>query len=728
MSALENNLHRVDGMLSSVRRSEMSGNTNIDSVGLDKKISRVLRLRDMFQTGIIRPIEEIDDPVTPPMPTSDKQISDERLRFLSNTHYSAHIFNSHVHQTSSTPLPSPVYYSILNHTPPFRCYSSDAPSENYQTLPGSPPLSTLRAHQANFAKTQTAGTKNLNKDPSLPNGTNPTAPSRPSPLASDPSPPLPPATPPKPSYLPLDIIPPVNRPTAFSKSKVSTELQKSIAIFESGNTSQPATQNGPAKPVRVTSKPPGKTNGALEARRNVFQPSARTDTLQTSAQPQQRRGLSSAQQESSVTISIPPRQSIPEINSHATVVPNRNGSSQPTLSLQIPPTGFPCGGSTPKSSPLSAGVSDSDQNETEYESVESYRPGLSSAGPGRLSSWQGTSELNRISPSVPGTESVQDFIVQSNAFRTSPNYMLEAAHLDHAMPTLQHAETIAVTTPDEDDDSDGVMERPTCPVPNLPVPASLKVVAVDPEGVHILEDGNFVYAVPGLPGYMDSYPAESDVVQLRSCKVPNHPNDAAGKHPQNSSPEDNGSLLPDSSHDSFNKRVRFSGDPILIFSTYSTSEYDRRNDEVDPLAASAEYELEKHLEEMDLFNVDLQKSAQGLGISILGLGVDNVGGEQKLGIFIKALTPGGAAEANGKIMVYDQIVEVDGISLVGVSQQFAAQTLRSTKDVVHFVLAREKDPANSRIAQLLAEQEQDEVERAPNPVERRYAGFQLSNQ
>ncbi|OON20674.1 PDZ/DHR/GLGF domain protein [Opisthorchis viverrini] len=121
-------------------------------------------------------------------------------------------------------------------------------------------------------------------------------------------------------------------------------------------------------------------------------------------------------------------------------------------------------------------------------------------------------------------------------------------------------------------------------------------------------------------------------------------------------------------------------------------------------------------------------SAQGLGISILGLGVDNVGGEQKLGIFIKALTPGGAAEANGKIMVYDQIVEVDGISLVGVSQQFAAQTLRSTKDVVHFVLAREKDPANSRIAQLLAEQEQDEVERAPNPVERRYAGFQVFNQ
>ncbi|KAF6772915.1 hypothetical protein AHF37_08365, partial [Paragonimus kellicotti] len=85
-----------------------------------------------------------------------------------------------------------------------------------------------------------------------------------------------------------------------------------------------------------------------------------------------------------------------------------------------------------------------------------------------------------------------------------------------------------------------------------------------------------------------------------------------------------------------------------IYSTHSTLEYNRRNDEIDPLAASAEYELEKHLEEMELINVDLQKGPQGLGISILGLGVDNVGGDQKLGIFIKALTPGGAAEANGQ--------------------------------------------------------------------------------
>ncbi|CAI2737730.1 unnamed protein product, partial [Dicrocoelium dendriticum] len=98
----------------------------------------------------------------------------------------------------------------------------------------------------------------------------------------------------------------------------------------------------------------------------------------------------------------------------------------------------------------------------------------------------------------------------------------------------------------------------------------------------------------------------------------------------------------------------------------------------------------------------------GLGISILGLGVDNIGGDQKLSIFIKSLTPGGAAEANGQIQVFDQIVEVDGINLVGVSQQFAAQTLRNTREVVHFILARERNPTNGRVAQLLAEQEEED--------------------
>jgi len=101
-----------------------------------------------------------------------------------------------------------------------------------------------------------------------------------------------------------------------------------------------------------------------------------------------------------------------------------------------------------------------------------------------------------------------------------------------------------------------------------------------------------------------------------------------------------------------------------------------------------------------------------------------------MGIFIKIVTPGGVAAKDGRVKEGDQIIEVNGQSLVGVTQTHAATVLRSALGTVSFLLGREKvvkqQQANHQQEPVQFEESQTTVSPESSALEEEGNGFDFS--
>ncbi|XP_042565613.1 afadin-like [Clupea harengus] len=76
---------------------------------------------------------------------------------------------------------------------------------------------------------------------------------------------------------------------------------------------------------------------------------------------------------------------------------------------------------------------------------------------------------------------------------------------------------------------------------------------------------------------------------------------------------------------------------------------------------------------------------RGLGLSIVAA---KGAGQNKLGIFIKSVVKGGAAHVDGRLTTGDQLLSVNGQSLVGLSQEKAADILLHTSSAVNLEVVK----------------------------------------
>ncbi|XP_054470257.1 afadin [Anoplopoma fimbria] len=149
----------------------------------------------------------------------------------------------------------------------------------------------------------------------------------------------------------------------------------------------------------------------------------------------------------------------------------------------------------------------------------------------------------------------------------------------------------------------------------------------------------------------------------------------------------------------------------------------------DPTSSAESTCLAAH-REPDIVTITLNKPLNsGMGVSIVAA---KGAGQENLGIYIKSIVKGGPAEMNGRLTAGDQLLSVDGQSVVGLSQERAAAIMMQTGPVVtlqvakfganyHGLGALLTDPTSERTTALMLYRVVD-----PGPSERLHGGSKRS--
>eukprot|EP00063_Salmo_salar_P030196 XP_014005031.1 PREDICTED: inaD-like protein isoform X1 [Salmo salar] len=94
-----------------------------------------------------------------------------------------------------------------------------------------------------------------------------------------------------------------------------------------------------------------------------------------------------------------------------------------------------------------------------------------------------------------------------------------------------------------------------------------------------------------------------------------------------------------------------------------------------------------NLEGYEIHEVPLRKKeGQSLGITIIGF--NSLTCDDAVGVFVKNVVPGSAAEQSGNIRIYDRIIELDRVSLQGFTNQEVLEVMKQTGQTVHLTLVR----------------------------------------